>query len=245
MPPHEQQRVIGGSATRAAHALAAHSAGNVVSRVITDPRQSPPLLDGGYVPAAPTHAQHTCSYCHKRYHAPERCFKLYPHLKAAPPPSLSGPARSHTVSAEGSELGAWDMSGHWVSRDARVQPLSYPEHGSFCIIATNAARAVPFTPMSATLPTAATHTLPKFAALAPLAAPATTPTMGSVLPSLATQPGLQELAVQLQHLAQHVTRIEQHLSPSVAPVVDIASHIAAEPPRAATVRAACHTAVLN
>ncbi|KAJ9530968.1 hypothetical protein QJQ45_028868, partial [Haematococcus lacustris] len=241
MPPHEQQRVIGGSAPRAAHAVAAHTAGSVVSRAITDPRQRTPLLDRGYVPAAPAHAQHTCSYCHKRYHPPERCFKLYPHLQAAPPPSLSGPARAHTVSAEGSGLGAWDMSGHWVSLDARVQPLSYPEHGSFCIITANAARAVPFTPMSAALPAGATHTLPKAAAPAPPAAPATTPTMGSVF---ATQPGLQELAVQLQHLAQRVTRIEQHLSPSVAPV-DTAAHIAAEPPRAAAVRAACHTAVPN
>ncbi|KAJ9505442.1 hypothetical protein QJQ45_013261 [Haematococcus lacustris] len=241
MPPHEQQRVIGGSAPRAAHAVAAHPAGSVVSRVITDPRQRTPLLDRGYVPDAPAHAQHTCSYCHKRYHAPERCFKLYPHLQAAPPPSLSGPARAHTVSAEGPGLGAWDMSGHWVSQDARVQPLSYPEHGSFCIITANAARAVPFTPMSAAPPAAATHTLPKAAAPAPPAAPATTPTMGSVF---ATQPGLQELSVQLQHLAQRVTRIEQHLSPSVAPV-DTAAHIAAEPPRAAAVRAACHTAVPN
>ncbi|KAJ9520169.1 hypothetical protein QJQ45_030084, partial [Haematococcus lacustris] len=241
MPPHEQQRVIGGSAPRAAHAVAAHPAGSVVSRVITDPRQRTPLLDRGYVPDAPAHAQHTCSYCHKRYHAPERCFKLYPHMQAAPSPSLSGPARAHTVSAEGSGLGAWDMSGHWVSQDARVQPLSYPEHGSFCIITANAARAVPFTPMSAALPAGATHTLPKAAAPAPPAAPATTPTMGSVF---ATQPGLQELAVQLQHLAQRVTRIEQHLSPSVAPV-DTAAHIAAEPPRAAAVRAACHTAVPN
>ncbi|KAJ9526765.1 hypothetical protein QJQ45_017485, partial [Haematococcus lacustris] len=241
MPPHEQQRVIGGSAPRAAHAVAAHPAGSVVSRVITDPRQRTPLLDRGYVPDAPAHAQHTCSYCHKRYHAPERCFKLYPHMQAAPSPSLSGPARAHTVSAEGSGLGAWDMSGHWVSQDARVQPLSYPEHGSFCIITANAARAVPFTPMSAALPAGATHTLPKVAAPAPPAAPATTPTMGSVF---ATQPGLQELAVQLQHLAQRVTRIEQHLSPNVAPV-DTAAHIAAEPPRATAVRAACHTAVPN
>ncbi|KAJ9523780.1 hypothetical protein QJQ45_019973, partial [Haematococcus lacustris] len=241
MPPHEQQRVIGGSAPRAAHAVAAHPAGSVVSRVITDPRQRTPLLDRGYVPDAPAHAQHTCSYCHKRYHAPERCFKLYPHMQAAPSPSLSGPARAHTVSAEGSGLGAWDMSGHWVSQDARVQPLSYPEHGSFCIITANAARAVPFTPMSAALPAGTTHTLPKVAAPAPPAAPATTPTMGSVF---ATQPSLQELAVQLQHLAQRVTRIEQHLSPSVAPV-DTAAHIAAEPPRATAVRAACHTAVPN
>ncbi|KAJ9507264.1 hypothetical protein QJQ45_006224 [Haematococcus lacustris] len=241
MPPHEQQRVIGGSAPRAAHAVAAHPAGSVVSRVITDPRQRTPLLDRGYVPDAPAHAQHTCSYCHKRYHAPERCFKLYPHMQAAPSPNLSGPARAHTVSAEGSGLGAWDMLGHWVSQDARVQPLSYPEHGSFCIITANAARAVPFTPMSAALPAGATHTLPKAAAPAPPAAPATTPTMGSVF---ATQPGLQELSVQLQHLAQRVTRIEQHLSPSVAPV-DTAAHIAAEPPRAAAVRAACHTAVPN
>ncbi|KAJ9522723.1 hypothetical protein QJQ45_019872 [Haematococcus lacustris] len=123
MPPHEQQRVIGGSAPRAAHAVAAHPAGSVVSRAITDPRQRTPLLDRG----------------------------------------LAGPARAHTVSAEGSGLGAWDMSGHWVSQDARVQPLSYPEHGSFCIITANAARAVPFTPMSAALPAAATHTLPKAA----------------------------------------------------------------------------------
>ncbi|KAJ9529940.1 hypothetical protein QJQ45_023204 [Haematococcus lacustris] len=245
MPPHEQQRVIGGSAPRAAHAVAAHPAGSVVSRAITDPRQRTPLLDRGYVPAAPAHAQHTCSYCHKRYHPPERCFKLYPHLQAAPPPSLSGPARAHTVSAEGPGLGAWDMSGHWVSQDARVQPLSYPEHGSFCIITANAARAVPFTPMSAAPPAAATHTLPKAAAPAPPAAPATTPTMGSVFPPLATQPGLQELAMQLQLLAQRVTRIEQHLSPNVTPVVDTAAHIAVEPPRATAVRAACHTAVPN
>ncbi|KAJ9533521.1 hypothetical protein QJQ45_026583 [Haematococcus lacustris] len=245
MPPHEQQRVIGGSAPRAAHAVAAHPAGSVVSRAITDPRQRTPLLDRGYVPAAPAHAQHTCSYCHKRYHPPERCFKLYPHLQAVPPPSLSGPARAHTVSAEGPGLGAWDMSGHWVSQDARVQPLSYPEHGSFCIITANAARAVPFTPMSTAPPAAATHTLPKAAAPAPPAAPATTPTMGSVFPPLATQPGLQELAMQLQLLAQRVTRIEQHLSPNVTPVVDTAAHIAVEPPRAAAVRAACHTAVPN
>ncbi|KAJ9506119.1 hypothetical protein QJQ45_002440 [Haematococcus lacustris] len=245
MPPHEQQRVIGGSAPRAAHAVATHPVGSEVSRAITDPRQRTPLLDRGYVPAAPAHAQHTCSYCHKRYHPPERCFKLYPHLQAAPPPSLSGPARAHTVSAEGPGLGAWDMSGHWVSQDARVQPLSYPEHGSFCIITANAARAVPFTPMSAAPPAAATHTLPKAAAPAPPAAPATTPTMGSVFPPLATQPGLQELAMQLQLLAQRVTRIEQHLSPNVTPVVDTAAHIAVEPPRATAVRAACHTAVPN
>ncbi|KAJ9528117.1 hypothetical protein QJQ45_005750 [Haematococcus lacustris] len=236
LAPHEQARVRTVPVPAAAHAVMLQPMVPDAPRVITDPRLRTPDLDRGYVPPAPQPAVHSCSYCHKRYHPPDHCFRLYPHMQANSRMGQSGstrhaPARAHTVTAEEDaasqqEVGSWSMGGRWVSQDVRAQALAtIPEQGaSYCVITANAARAVPFTPKAGN-------------AVGPVAATTTPMPMAAPIAYATTQ--LQAMAAQLQAVTDRLQHLEARVE-LLAPSTTNEAHAVAVPSRGAAVRAACH-----
>ncbi|KAJ9504529.1 hypothetical protein QJQ45_005458, partial [Haematococcus lacustris] len=236
LAPHEQARVRTVPVPAAAHAVMLQPMVPDAPRVITDPRLRTPDLDRGYVPPAPQPAVHSCSYCHKRYHPPDHCFRLYPHMQVNSRMGQSGstrhaPARAHTVTAEEDaasqqEVGSWSMGGRWVSQDVRAQALAtIPEQGaSYCVITANAARAVPFTPKAGN-------------AVGPVAATTTPMPMAAPIAYATTQ--LQAMAAQLQAVTDRLQHLEARVE-LLAPSTTNEAHAVAVPSRGAAVRAACH-----
>ncbi|KAJ9519684.1 hypothetical protein QJQ45_013313 [Haematococcus lacustris] len=236
LAPHEQARVRTVPEPAAAHAVMLQPMVPYAPRVITDPRLRTPDLDRGYVPPAPQPAVHSCSYCHKRYHPPDHCFRLYPHMQANSRMVQLGsprhaPARAHTVTAEEDaasqqDVGSWSMGGRWVSQDVRAQALAtIPEQGaSYCVITANAARAVPFTPRAGN-------------AVGPVAATTTPMPMAAPIANATTQ--LQAMAAQLQAVTERLEHLEARVE-LLAPSTTNEVHAVAVPSRGAAVRAACH-----